>query len=198
MKRYDIINHFINTRNLKSYLEIGVQHGECFRQVRCELKHSVDPDLDSRATFAVTSDYFFDINTRNYDIIFIDGLHTSKQVYKDIKNSLEVLNDNGVIIVHDCLPTTELMQKVPRETKEWTGDVWKGVIMANRNLSLKLRTADTDYGVGIIEKGGSVCKHKNPKGSDLTYENYKVNKEEWLNVIDIERFNKIYNRVQQG
>jgi len=49
-----------------------------------------------------------------YDVIFIDGLHYYKQVLKDIKNSLKILNKDGFILVHDCLPRTLAHQAVPR------------------------------------------------------------------------------------
>ena len=47
------------------------------------------------------SDIFFKNNKTNYDMIFIDGNHTINQVLKDIINSLNCLNKNGIIILHD-------------------------------------------------------------------------------------------------
>ena len=52
----------------------------------------------------MTSDEFFSQNKETFDLIFIDGLHIHEQVLKDIDNSLNVLNENGVILLHDCLP----------------------------------------------------------------------------------------------
>ena len=37
----------------------------------------------------MTSDEFFKQNEDTYDVIFIDGLHTSDAVYRDINNSLK-------------------------------------------------------------------------------------------------------------
>ncbi len=47
------------------------------------------------------SDNFFNKNKINYDLIFIDGNHTINQVLKDTINSLNCLNKNGIIILHD-------------------------------------------------------------------------------------------------
>ena len=62
-----------------------------------------------------------------YDIIFIDGLHHDYQVIRDIENSLNHLSDNGVIVCHDCLPFSEVMQRQEECYGEWTGDVWKAI-----------------------------------------------------------------------
>lgn len=65
----------------------------------------------------MNSDNFFKkYPTKKYDIIFIDGLHESEQVSKDIHNSVNALNERGVIIIHDYNPETKEAQIVPRET----------------------------------------------------------------------------------
>ena len=48
-----------------------------------------------------TSDEFFSNNKEKYDIIYIDGWHEAPQVYKDINNSWNCLNENGIIICDD-------------------------------------------------------------------------------------------------
>ena len=63
-----------------------------------------------------------------FDIIFIDGLHHYEQVKKDIINSLNCIEENGVIILHDCIPKSYLEQAVPRSQHLWTGDVWKAFV----------------------------------------------------------------------
>ena len=64
----------------------------------------------------MTSDEFFDFLRTNefdrkYDVIFIDGLHKSYQVKKDILNSLQFLNPKGYIVLHDCNPPTSWMAR---------------------------------------------------------------------------------------
>jgi hypothetical protein len=72
----------------KSYLEIGVSGGENFQKIRCENKVGVDPEPTSPATIFLPSDDFFKQNKETFDVIFIDGLHHSDQVLRDINNSL--------------------------------------------------------------------------------------------------------------
>jgi hypothetical protein len=51
--------------------------------------------------FKGTSDNFFKKNNNNFDIIYVDGSHESKQVYKDLNNSWYILNNNGILICDD-------------------------------------------------------------------------------------------------
>ena len=88
-----------------------------------ERKVGVDPY--SGGNFRGTSDEFFSKNNEKFDCIFIDGLHEYEQVCRDISNSLKILNKNGIILLHDCLPSTINQQAVPRYKAVWNGDVWK-------------------------------------------------------------------------
>jgi len=146
--RWDIINQLIKNHNYKKYLEIGYQEGVNFRKIECENKYSVDPN--GKADYKGTSDDFYRQNKETRDIIFIDGLHEAKQVKRDIINSIKALNDGGCIVLHDCLPKTFEMQKVPRETNIWTGNVWRawtGFLTRHEGF-----TYNIDYGVGIAYK----------------------------------------------
>ena len=96
-----------------------------FQKIIIRNKVGVDPI--SGGTIRTTSDLFIK-NKDNFDIIFIDGLHHYKQVLNDIKNSLNILNKNGFILVHDCLPRTLAHQAVPRYRGSWHGDVWKSIV----------------------------------------------------------------------
>ena len=48
-----------------------------------------------------TSDNFFKINKKIFDLIYIDGSHEAPQVYKDLSNSWNCLKDNGIIVCDD-------------------------------------------------------------------------------------------------
>ena len=100
--RIKIIKDIIQIRNYKSYLEIGCFSNELFDQIVCKNKVGVDPI--SGGTIRTTSDDFFKKNTEKFDCVFIDGLHRYHQVKKDILNSINVLNEGGIILLHDCLP----------------------------------------------------------------------------------------------
>lgn len=190
MRRTDIINALINKFGYESYLEVGTQDPTSnFDKINAEHKVSIDPFPRGEVTFVGTSDeYFHSISDdTKFDIIFIDGLHHSDQVLKDIHNSLKHLSHNGTIVCHDCLPTTELMQQREDNGGAWTGDVWKAIagLRVERD-DLDIKVVDTDYGCGIIRKDKS--QTYTPISDYQTYEYYNTHKAEMLNVISIENF----------
>jgi hypothetical protein len=190
MLRTDIIQKFINHYGYKSYLEIGVNDGENFNKIKIRKKKSIDPALgkyeDANPTYKMTSDEYFEKYPKlRYDIIFIDGLHHSKQVDKDIENSLKVLNDGGTIVVHDCNPICLDHQVVPRVKKGiWNGDVWKSFVKFNFNNHQKYDcfVINSDHGCGIIREGMGSCFYDIP--SDFTYGWLEKNRKAALNLID--------------
>ena len=193
MTRTEIIQSLINKRQGKKYLEIGMGPGLNFADIQCDYKICVDPTPTVPVTFSLTSDAFFEQNNETFDVIFIDGLHWSEQVYKDIVNSLMVLNDNGVIICHDMNPHSEIIQRFPQAIpeSEWTGDCWKAwVKLKSERNDLDMCVVDTDYGCGIITKGKQNLINF---GKELTWELLNNNRKELLNLISIETFLKKYN-----
>ena len=193
MKRTDIINNFIQKLGYNSYLEIGTQNPNGnFNHINIKNKYSVEPFPPSELSandysFVGTSDQYFDFISPDtkFDIVFIDGLHHSNQVLKDIENSLNHLSDNGTIICHDCLPTTEKMQERNDHGGEWTGDGWKAIAeLRVERIDLDIKVVDTDYGCGIIRKGTNIPYITNENYKTYTY--YSNNKNELLNVISTE------------
>lgn len=195
MNRISIIQSFIDKYKYKNYLEIGVQAGHCFRAIECEKKTGVDPDPSSAATIHKTSDEFFAKNKEKFDCVFIDGLHVSDQVYKDINNALACLAEGGTIIMHDCKPTSEFMQRIPLTTQnEWTGDTWKAYVKVRQERDdLEMYVIDTDWGCGVI-RAGIQEKLVIPEGVEMTYENFAVHNKTWLNLISVSEFkNKLHD-----
>jgi hypothetical protein len=190
--RTKIIQIYIDKIGAKKYLEIGMGAGLNFASINCEYKVCVDPTPTVPVTFSLTSDEFFKQNTENFDVIFIDGLHSSEQVYKDIINSLNILTKEGVIICHDMNPHSEIIQRFPQAIpeSEWTGDCWKAwVKLKTERDDLNMFVVDTDYGCGIITKGNQKLIIVN---DELTWELLDNNRKELLNLISIETFLK-YN-----
>jgi hypothetical protein len=156
MHRWEIIQALIDRFGLKSYLEIGVFQGENFNKIRCELKHSVDPEFP--ATFQMTSKDFFIIKCpqrgmKQYDLVFVDGLHTEDQAYRDIWNAMWLLSPK-IIVVHDCNPRTKWHTRPPEQYKrgeEWNGTTYRGFIRYKQeNPKKNCFVVDADYGCGII------------------------------------------------
>jgi hypothetical protein len=190
MKRTDIINVLIQKYGYKSYLEVGTQDPTSnFDKINAECKVSIDPFPRGEVTFVGTSDEYFESITDDvkYDIIFIDGLHHYDQVLKDIENSLNHLSENGTIVCHDCLPSTERMQVRDMHNGEWTGDVWKAIAeLRVERIDLDIKVVDTDYGCGIIRRGTNIPYQTNDNYKSYYY--YSMNKWNMLNVISSEQF----------
>lgn len=191
MKRTDIINREIQKNNYSSYLEIGVSSGDNLRKVRCGYKVGVDPDPKSKGTtYYLTSDDFFKQNKEKFDIVFIDGLHEYEQVAKDIDNSIACLNEGGTIVLHDLNPHSDIIQRVPRESAEWTGDCWKAMLDYRLQFKSLAFTIDTDYGVGIIKPDQTPFKEE-IEGGEYTWENLIKYRVEWLGLIRVKDYLKI-------
>ncbi len=182
LDRVDAIQSAIDVLHARRYLEIGVDQGIVFTEVRVADKHGVDPVapappvLRLRGEPGVTyhqmpSDAFFERAAAGalaggIDVAFIDGLHTWQQTYRDCLNALKHLNPGGVILVHDCLPANAEEACVaeniaeawringPAWNGDWTGDVWKTIVMLRATEpALQTDVLDSDHGIGILRRG---------------------------------------------
>lgn len=189
MNRIDVTRESLAATGSGTYLEIGVDTGVSFIPTRAKRKWGVDPSpklsrrrrfkyavfaalgLSGERIFPITSDEFFEtqqgrLSRHGVDVALVDGLHTYGQVLRDVRNVLNYLRPNGVIVLHDCNPSNELMA-TPAESMEdmiqrvdnhdwtgaWTGDVWKSIVHARSLWSdVTAFVLDCDFGVGIITK----------------------------------------------
>lgn len=125
-----------------SYLEVGVHRGLTFDMVSLPLRTGVDPEPLFRLDrlphgvdfFQGTSDDFFDqFDPReNFDIIFLDGLHTFQQTYRDLINALR-LCPRGIVLIDDVIPSDEVsaipdheFSLAERHRRHLPGEPWHG------------------------------------------------------------------------
>lgn len=204
--RTDLLNFLIEKHGLKSYLEIGLQNAaQNFDKIKCEHKSSVDPNPNAKADFKLTSDDFFYFGfyyNRNaqellgieYDIIFIDGLHTAEQVQKDFENALKILSPKGFIVLHDCNPLKEDHTIVPRPTERghWNGDVYKFAIQLGISRDLYC-TVDIDNGCGVFAnlKRFDLMGYTFP----INWKYFDENRKQLLNLISWDEFVSNYSHV---
>lgn len=172
MNRIKAVQHALDGRPRRVYLEIGVSRGSAFRRITAEEKIAVDPafrlsartrrraDAKARTThyFEMSSDAFFAehaglLKDRGIDVALIDGLHTYGQVVLDVENTLRYLRDDGVIFLHDCNPTRASVA-CPADSYadfraqnrwweiDWSGDVWKAIVY--------LRSTRQDLQVAVL------------------------------------------------
>lgn len=156
--RIGIINSIIGRNGFTRYLEIGMAYGHTFFPVVCQHKDSVEyrpPDPKLMPTFKMTSDeYFRHFKGRlKYDVVFIDGDHERRQVLADIRNALDMIEDNGVIVCHDTNPPTirYTMNDLCFNAYQAVVDVW-----FDEQLSVTCHTvtlpSDQGNGVSVIWK----------------------------------------------
>ena len=182
--RLSIVQEIINKKNYENYLEIGCFDNELFNHINCKKKVGVDPV--SGGTIRDTSDNFFKTNNEKFDCIFIDGLHKYSQVKKDIQNSLNFLNNGGIILLHDCLPNNYYDQAIPRCQWTWNGDVWKALVECRTDENLDVYTCYADFGIGVIfkRKNKNLLEYPKENFSKLNFEEYFHNYKRLMNIIE--------------
>jgi len=185
--RWDLIQYIINKYKFTDYLEIGCDKDQSFSKIVIKNKVGVDPI--SGGTIRDTSDNFFRYNKEKFDIIFIDGLHHYEQVAKDVDNSLNILNENGYILIHDCLPRRISHQAIPRYRGSWNGDVWKAIVELRTKNELEVSTCEIDFGVAIIKKkyNSKPLKIQTRDFKKLKFKDYYHNNKEFMNIISYKR-----------
>lgn len=146
-----LINKLLAQYGFEDYLEVGVQNGVTFNDISAPRRDAVDPRFlfdtsglanDETRYFQMRSDDFFaSACDKTYDVIFLDGLHTFEQCYRDFCAALQCLREPGVIIIDDTIPgdffsslRTQDDAIAAREQhglngRAWTGDVFKVVLM---------------------------------------------------------------------
>ena len=189
--RIEILQNIINTRNYKTYLEIGCDRNENFSKIVIDHKVGVDPERGG--TLRMTSDQFFQKNKESFDLIFLDGLHTYEQTIKDINNAIQSIKDNGIILIHDCLPKKIWNQIVPRIYGHWNGDVWKAIVEARTYTNIETFTCIADHGLGVIlkRKNSKILDIKNKDFKNLKFSDYYKQHKDFMNPVTYEQLKTI-------
>lgn len=200
--RTEIINKPFEVYSFKSYLEIGVRvPAENFDKINASFKESVDPSPMGTCTYVTTSDDFFrnHVNGKMYDVIFVDGLHTAEQSYKDVQNAIKHLNEGGFIVMHDCNPPTEYHTRSYEEylatRGEWNGTVFRAFIQLKYELNdWCCFVVDEDFGCGVLTKR-RLIKEITPKLNpyNFTWKEFNEKRKEMLELITFDEYLKLLN-----
>lgn len=196
MFRFDLINAFIRKFGYKNYLEIGVNFGDCIRNVIAERKDGVDPEVakcPGGVNYPMPSDEFFASLTpgeKNYDIVFIDGLHEHRQVVRDVLNSLSQLAEGGTILLHDCNPPTAYHASEHNNGGDWNGTVYKAILELRRtHPELDICVVDTDWGVGVVRRGlGRPINAELAEAASRDFAVFDANRAELLDLMPVGEF----------
>lgn len=202
MNRIEFLNRLVEFYRYRKYLEIGVARGDCLGKVQAALKVGIDPDplvqqlnIPDSLLFCATSDTFFAaLNGRNFfDLVFIDGLHHHEQVHRDVVNALDSLGVGGTIVLHDCNPTSEEMQRVPRAQMEWTGDCWRAIVrLRTTRPDLQVSVLDTDYGLGVIRRGRSERLMLEKRWDEVTWNDLVARRSELLGLTPLSEVDRFF------
>jgi hypothetical protein len=152
-KRFERLNALAKITSASTYLEIGVAKGKTFTQVAVPYKVGVDPkfrfDVHAQADpntifYQVTSDVFFSTLASahgNFDLIYLDGLHTLEQTFRDFCASLRHAHARTLWLIDDTHPSGWLAAQPQRDVtqrlrrlfrirdRRWMGDVYKVVFL---------------------------------------------------------------------
>jgi predicted O-methyltransferase YrrM len=124
----------------RSYLEIGVRGGHSMalsstKSIGVDPAYEIAPDISLGSDVTLrqqTSDDFFagpdplaTLDQPFVDLAFIDGLHLYEYVLRDYMNTEKHSTWGSVVIFDDVLPRKVVEAARDRETRAWTGDVWK-------------------------------------------------------------------------
>lgn len=188
--RTSILNSLISLYSYSTYLEIGVNDGRNFKNIKIKTKHGVDPYYST--TYRTSSNKFFSTldSDITYDLIFIDGWHVEQQVDKDIVNSLLHLSPNGTIVVHDCNPMKKIHQKSEPvdDGATWNGTVWRSFAKLRCSREdLYMCVINADSGCGIIRRGHQKIYKMLPEDK-LCWKFLNTHRKELLNLVSYEEF----------
>lgn len=130
------------------YLEVGTFTGKSLALASCNYV-AVDPSFaiehpvvnaggEEMYLIQKTSDDFFasDFLRRNriaFDLAFLDGMHHFEFLLRDFMHAEKAMAPGGVILLHDCCPTSVRMAARERPKGLWTGDVWKTLLILLRH-----------------------------------------------------------------
>jgi SAM-dependent methyltransferase len=168
------------------YFEIGVRHGHSLALAGGNAV-AVDPAPElsvapppGATIFRETSDFFFlgkaqQVLARGVDLAFIDGMHRSEYVLRDIMNVERFARPTLVAAIDDVFPSHPLQAERDRRSRVWCGDVWKiPYMLARYRPDLLVLRLDVEP-AGLLLVAGFDPSHRglrdnyNPIARELVY-----------------------------
>jgi hypothetical protein len=93
------------------------------------------------------TDVFFKEDDRTWDCIFVDADHSYPQALRDVINSLKVLNDDGLLFMHDTYPPN-----VESVVPSLCGDVFKAYLELVERPDLEVLTLPLFNGLTLVRR----------------------------------------------
>lgn len=197
MDRHVVIQRILDLFENPRYLEIGVDQGHTFHKLQAAEKYAVDvkfafdvPHAKSSSEnvntyyYEMPSDDFFTLEAgsqKKFDVVFIDGLHTFDQTLRDFFHASYALNEGGVIIIDDVMPSSyaasipdlDLTRKFWTATANpdgaWMGDVFRLVFFIEDYLtSFSYATVAENHGQTVMWRAPRPAKGTARKVEDIS------------------------------
>jgi predicted O-methyltransferase YrrM len=138
MTRHALLGALHRSLRPRTYLETGVQTGLSMalsrtrsigidpaftitHEIRCNV-HLVRATSDD---FFARADPLAHFRGVPIDLAFVDGMHLSEFALRDFMNVEKFMAPTGAVVFDDMLPRNALEAARDRQTKAWTGDVFK-------------------------------------------------------------------------
>lgn len=95
----------VNDTVAKPWIKYGSKHAP--------IENIAEAGCADRVTFIAqdSKKYLRTYDGPKYDFIFLDGSHKATEVYLEIPQSLNILADGGVILLHDYFPNNNILWK---------------------------------------------------------------------------------------
>ena len=204
-----LVQMLLSTCEHKRYLETNVGDGAGFARIRARHRVGlgsgpatplVASELGDQCVYreASVAEFVQGADGQVFDVILVAGVHEWRQALGDIEASIEVLAPDGVLVVHGCNPSADVMGLPPTEwdarspdvrtvnAEGWTGDVWKAIVsLRSSRDDLLIRTLDCDDGCAIVTRGtpDSTLAHAPDDVQALTWDNLAADRESLLNLV---------------
>ena len=167
MRKFEIACLLGKRYGYNSYLEICTPTtGRTFskidkrqfpRRVRLVYKNnlmSMDGEQTDLSTESENGDHLFSKLMRSgekFDVVFIDSYHTYAASLRDLVYGLQLVNENGILLVHDCFPPDESYTSPEFVPGEWCGLTFAAYLdIVLFKSGIHYVTIDSDFGCGII------------------------------------------------
>jgi hypothetical protein len=88
-----------------------------------------------------------------FDLIVIDPFHDKESSYRDLVMTSEILTSNGILLSHDCAPTSAKIAVPDFIDGAWSGLTFAAIVyFASQHPYWYWRVLDLDTGIGIMSK----------------------------------------------
>jgi len=146
---------------LNRYLELGIRQGNCFNAIAplaneayaVDIKNSFKQIRHNKNLIwnNIRTDEFLknhDVD-KKFDLVFIDADHSHEGSLNDFKLVFPLVNENGIILLHDTYPPSDEFAK-----PGFCSDCYKTAeyIINNYNQQCEIVTLPFYYGISVVRK----------------------------------------------